>query len=169
MILSGCARDQCQYQRERERKSRVCLERPLFHSPRQTDTYSLSLHNRGGKQKYNTHITKNTYILSQKQKTIYYTTIFSKKNQKRTTALHSTIVPHPHTSIKHFYPSTLSHSHSHSHSLSLSYSHSQLTPPYFSHSSLRSSPPPTHQKLVPLIFQKKWLLCLTIVRAYYSL
>lgn len=34
---------------EKER-SRVCLERPLFHSPRQTDTYSLSLHNRGGKQ-----------------------------------------------------------------------------------------------------------------------
>lgn len=30
-------------------ESRVCLERPLFHSPRQTDTYSLSLHNRGWK------------------------------------------------------------------------------------------------------------------------
>lgn len=37
-------------ERDRERKrerSRVCLERPLFDSPRQTDTYSLSLHNRG--------------------------------------------------------------------------------------------------------------------------
>ena len=141
MILSGCARDQCQYQRERERKSRVCLERPLFHSPRQTDTYSLSLHNRGGKQKYNTHITKNTYFIAKTKNHILYNYFFEKKSKKnnRITQYHCTT--HPHTSIKHFYPSTLSHSHSHSLSLSLSYSHSQLTPPYFSHSSLRSSPP----------------------------
>lgn len=168
MILSGCARDQCQYQRERERKSRVCLERPLFHSPRQTDTYSLSLHNRGGKQKYNTHITKNTYILSQKQKTIYYTTIFSKKNQKRTTALHSTIVPHTPT-----HPSNIFiHQHSLILTLTLTLIFSLSTNPTIFLpliTQIFSPPPPTHQKLVPLIFQKKWLLCLTIVRAYYSL
>ena len=157
--------------KERERKSRVCLERPLFHSPRQTDTYSLSLHNRGGKQKYNTHITKNTYILSQKQKTIYYTTIFSKKNQKRTTALHSTIVPHTPT-----HPSNIF---IHQHSLILILTLTLTLTLIFS----LSTNPTIFLSLITQIFsssysskacafdlsKKKWLLCLTIVRAYYSL
>jgi hypothetical protein len=62
-----CAGSMSGPERERESVSRVCLERPLFHSPRQTDTYSLTLHNRGGKQ--NIYIFIYIYITLKKQKT----------------------------------------------------------------------------------------------------